>query len=293
MRQITVNNLIKSIAKKISDVSACPEHEAKVILAYIIGCNIAIVSLCSCEALGKTKISQIDKIVKRRASGEPLQYILGTAFFYGKDFNVGPGVLIPRPETEMLVLKTLEWLNTNHDKHDGPAKIIDMCTGCGNIAVTLATEYPNCQVLASDISEHAMIYGRRNINEFHVQGKVQLIKSDMGKQIAKQHRELMGKVDVLVSNPPYIPKSVYKKMPKEVVKYEPKEALVSGNDGYDHFVEIAEFAKLALRKGGLLAVELHEECLDGAAYILKAAEYNNINIVKDLANKPRIVMAIA
>lgn len=221
--------------------------------------------------------------VARRGHGEPLQYICGHAPFRYLDVKVKPGVLIPRPETEVLVDEVLSALQGV----EAP-RVADIGCGSGCIACALATEFPAVQVWATDISDMACELARENVVVLGVEERVRVIQCDLDAGIPS---ELEGTFDALVSNPPYIPDEVMAKLPSEVKDFEPELALAGGADGLDVFRRLLASAKRLLKPAGLLAVELHEESLEHAQAQAEAQGFGEVRIVADLAGRPRILLA--
>lgn len=242
--------------------------------------------------------------VQRRAAGEPLQYIAGEVGFRHVSIRVRPGVLIPRPETEVLVSEVLAELPAAQRPRaaeyaaaemDGdaaaeaePIWVADLCTGSGCIACSLAYEHPRIRVIATDIAPEAVALARENAEAIGVDERVTVAECDLGAGI---DAALMGKLAAVVSNPPYVPSAVMCALPPEVGAFEPELALHGGEDGLDVFRRLLIWAHGALRVGGVLAVELHETCLDAAAVLAREAGFSHVRIVNDLADKPRVLVA--
>lgn len=233
--------------------------------------------------------------VKRRAAGEPLQYITGTAPFRHIELMVGEGVLIPRPETEILVSEALKRLPSRKynvsDAEEAPErtlKVVDLCTGSGCIACSLAYENPLVKVAATDLSPDCVELARKNVEALGLDGAVTVAQCDLGEDVCA---DWLGDVDAVVSNPPYVPTSVLAALPAEVSAYEPRLALDGGADGLDVFRRIASWAFGALKPQGFLAVELHETTLDAASAIAREAGFADTAVVRDLTQKPRVLIA--
>jgi release factor glutamine methyltransferase len=246
---------------------------------------------------------------RRRGAGEPLQYITGTVDFRFITLAVESGVLIPRPETEVLVSEALSEVKARRramppvrsdgteggeaEEADGSApedflQVLDLCTGTGCIACSIATENPSSQVMATDIDGRAVALAARNASALGVSSRVEVIECDLGEGVPADH---MGTFDLVIANPPYIPTSVLGRLDSQVVDFEPSLALDGGDDGLDIFRRILPFAWRALAPHGVLAIELHETCLDEAASLASDAGFGNVRIARDLADRPRVLVA--
>lgn len=217
--------------------------------------------------------------LKRRAAGEPLQYVIGEAAFRHIVVKTAPGVLIPRPETEVLVQVVLDRLGT-----DDGARVLEVGTGTGCIACSLAKE-AGLRVTATDISPEALACARRNVESLHLDALVQVVEADCAQGVE-------GPFDVLVSNPPYIPSAELEGLDQEVIGYEPRCALDGGADGLAFFDRLIAEAVPLLSPGAFIACELHETCLQEAARRLEAAGMEEVAVVRDLAGRDRIVTGV-
>ncbi len=221
--------------------------------------------------------------VRRRGAGEPLQYITGTAPFRHLDIHVEPGVLIPRPETEMLVEVAIAALGS---RSDGAFRVADACTGSGCVACAIADEHPQCSVFATDISPDAVHIARGNVERLGLSGRIEVSQADLLEGAC-------APFDLIVSNPPYIPSSVMAQLPDEVSLHEPHLALDGGEDGLDLFRRLARQAVCLLTPCGVFACELHETCLDEAARAARGLGFDDVRIECDLAGRERILVACA
>lgn len=251
-------------------------------------------------------------IVSRRGNGEPLQYITGEVGFRHLTLKVRPGVLIPRPETEVLVSEALALLpqvkregvwsgeevedtngGENTDEGVQPNSdviVVDICTGSGCIACSIAQEYPQAKVLASDIDESALDLAKENAELCGLAEKITFFQGDLGAAIPDEYK---GKIDLIVSNPPYIPTAVLSQIPREVSEFEPNLALDGGSDGLDQFRALAPWAFHMLSDTGAFVVELFEDHITQAAAIAEAAGFSSTKIVCDLAGRERVLVAHA
>lgn len=255
------------------------ELSAEILLAEALGLNRQSLYSHFEDKLTEVQQELYKEYISRRANHEPLQYLLGYAYFRGLKITVGPGVLIPRPETEQLVEVAIKNLKNNCNK------ILDLCTGSGCIACSFANEFSDVKIYGTDISEEALAYAKMNIKKHHFEEKITLVQCNMADEIYDNN------FDLIISNPPYVPTDVYKNLDKEVIDYEPKLALEAGRDGASLLDEIIATAKDKLEKDGIVALEFHEDKLDLAKLKFETAGFNDCKIYKDLAGKDRILIA--
>ncbi len=218
-------------------------------------------------------------LVRRRAAGEPLQYLTGVAGFRYLELQIGPGALVPRPETESLAGRAIEVLPPS-------GTVIDVGTGAGPIALSIAHERPDARVLATEISEQAMQWARKNRDQLGLD--VELILCDLFEGVPNP---LRGRVHVVVSNPPYVSESERDALPVEVADHEPEIALFSARDGLEIFERIAVSAKGWLRDGGVLLSEIGDRQAGVVLRLLKHLGYTCPAIREDLVGRPRIAEA--
>lgn len=232
------------------------------------------------------ELSVMHDSVARRGRGEPLQYVTGEMPFRHIIMRCEKGVLIPRPETEVLVDACLESLRGI----EAP-RVLEVGTGTGCIALSLATECPGTRVIATDISPRAVELATRNRDALDLAGVVDIVECDLASAVPDA---LMGTFDLLVSNPPYIPTDVLEhEVPPEVKDHEPHLALDGGPDGLDVFRRLLELAPAALRAGGTLACELSEDNVDAAAELcLAQGGWSRAGVLEDLTHRPRVLVAV-
>lgn len=229
-------------------------------------------------------LTEVRDAFSRMASGEPLQYVLKEAWFYGRRFNVSSDVLIPRPETEILCRTAA--LN----RKEKTPRILDLCTGSGCIAWTLALEIPGAEVTGADISDEALKVADNQgfSEEISVSGAVrpQFVKAD----VLAYPLTSLGQFDMIVSNPPYVMESEKALMRSNVLDYEPHLALfVSDDDPLIFYRAVAEWALLMLRPGGYGIVEINEALALETEEIFRDLGFRNVRTVKDLHDKDRFV----
>lgn len=226
------------------------------------------------------EIKDIDAIIAQLREWRPVQYIIGLSSFDDMDLEVGEGVLIPRPETEELV----EWIASEAQQS---AKIVDVCTGSGCIAIALRRRLSNSRVWGIDISKEALNIARRNAQKFAP--SVEFIEGDA---LGDFSQLVDGKVDVVVSNPPYIPISHRELMRPNVTEHEPSIALfVDDSDPLLFYRSIARRARIMLRMGGKLYFEIYENFADEMRVMLSSEGYSNIVVREDFRGKQRMVCA--
>ncbi len=275
-----------------------PLVSARWLLSHATGLSNMQLYLDLERPLSPEELDALRAGVKRRGAGEPLQYITGTASFRHIELSVREGVLIPRPETEILVSEVLSRLparryNVSDADDDAEAiertiKVVDLCTGTGCIACSLAHENPLIEVVATDVSGACVELARENVGALGLEGAVAVVECDLGQGVSEAW---LGAIDAVVSNPPYVPTGVLAEVPAEVRDHEPSLALDGGPDGLDVFRRIVPWAHAALKPGGFLAVELHETTLDEAAAIARAAGFAATKVVRDLAGRSRVLIA--
>jgi release factor glutamine methyltransferase len=229
--------------------------------------------------------SDLREGVKRRAAGEPLQYVTGEVAFRHLVLKVRPGALIPRPETEVLVDAGLPAVDAAIAQR-GEAIVVDACTGTGCVALSIAQERPQARVVATELSPQAAAVARENAERLDVAERVEIVECDL---LGDVDVELRGRVDLLISNPPYVPSADVPGLPAEVAGFEPHLALDGGPDGLDVFRRLLAEARDWLRPGsGILAVELDERRVRDAASEA-GTWYEDVRVVGDLAGRDRIV----
>lgn len=217
--------------------------------------------------------------LRRRGAGEPLQYVTGEVGFRHIILRTAKGVLIPRPETELLVELVLERI-----KGKPAARVLEVGCGTGCVALSIAKE-GGAHVVATDISPEAIACASRNVEALELSELVDVVETDCVDGVE-------GPFDVLVSNPPYIPTAVMGELDEEVVGYEPHLALDGGADGLDFFDRLIEVAPSLLASGGFFAFELHETCLEEAARRATRAGFADVSIENDLAGRQRFLTGV-
>jgi release factor glutamine methyltransferase len=237
--------------------------------------------------LDASELAHLHDGVLRRGRGEPLQYVCGEVAFRHIILRAQRGVLIPRPETEMLVEEGLVAVDAALADR-GECQVLDLCTGSGNIALSILSERDGVHAVATDISPLAMKLATRNASALGLEKRIELIGCDLAEGVPADR---WGTFDLVISNPPYIPTDELRNLPREVGDFEPVLALDGGRDGLDVFRRIVEVAPDLLRPGGMLVCELHEETLQAAARLCEGY-YEDVSVVRDLTGRERFIRAI-
>lgn len=257
-----------------------PRRSAEWLLSAATGLSRVALYAYHDRPLSVDERSRYRELVARRAQGMPLQYVTGEMPFRHLVIHVEPGVFIPRPETEVLVDVVLE-----HIKDIPEPRIIDLCTGSGCVAVSIASEHPGARVWAVDADDNAVATARRNALHAKVSEGVQVLHGDLFDPLPQ---ELLGTVDFIVSNPPYIPSADLPDLPGEVLGFEPHAALDGGPDGLVVFRRIVSAAPAWLVAGGGIALELDAGRVTAAAVELEQG-FEGVAVRKDLTDRDRVV----
>ena len=260
---------------------ASPEHDAAELLAHVLGTTRAGLPLG--DTVSETQRREYDGLVARRADRVPLQHLTGTAAFRYVELAVGPGVFTPRPETELLAGWGVDRAREVLAAGRAPV-VVDLCTGSGAIALSVATEVPEAMVHAVELSEDALAWAARNLSG----SGVDLRQGDM----AEAFSDLDGAVDVVLCNPPYIPLEAYESVAQEARDHDPHEALVYGEDGLDAIRVLEGVAGRLLRTGGWVGAEHADVQGDAAPAVFRAcARWRDVRDHDDLAGRNRFLTA--
>ncbi len=278
-----------------------PRLDSEVLLSYSLKLDRLGLYLNYDKPLTENELSSFKKLIKRRANREPLQYITGNQEFWSLDFKVAPGVLIPRQETEVLIEETLknagckaQDLKITATSEPGNKAlpsvpkplILDLCTGSGCIAVALAKELTGSTIHAIDNSESALEVARENSERHDVKDRITFMSGDLFQPV----KNLAGKFDFIVSNPPYVKRSDLEGLEPEVNVFEPVSALDGGEDGLDFIRSIIDEAPTFLNSNGWLLLEIgFDQATEVQAHIEKSGCYASLTVIKDLSGNDRVV----
>ncbi len=257
-------------------------RDARLLLVRILNTKATPVMAYPERELSVEQAAAFLALLKRRADGEPLQYILGEQEFYGLLLRVTPDVLIPRPETEHLVEAVELWATQFRD--DRTLEIADIGTGSGAIAIALSTHVAGVRVLGIDLSPAALEVAKQNAHTHGCRDRIDFLQNDLLTGFAAHT------LDAVVSNPPYIPAGDATTMQREVVEHEPHTALFAGAEGLELYRRLIPQAHHALKHSGLLAMEFGFGQRDALAGLLQEG-WHNVRFLDDYAGIPRVVLA--
>jgi release factor glutamine methyltransferase len=283
---LTLIEAINQAALKLSGAGVSDAlRDAETLLCHALGKDRAWLLAHGKDGLDEDRRTIFEQAVGRRVRREPLQYILGAWEFWGLEFLVTPDVLIPRPETELIVETALTALSSK----SGPFRIIDLCTGSGCIAVSLAKELPDALLFATDASAQALSVARKNAVRHDVADRIRFFEGDLLGPL--EELDLRSHMDLVVSNPPYIASGDRPALQPEVRDFEPELALFAGPDGTELHERIIGRAPVFLKQHGGLIMELGiGQAGTLARMIRETGAYEATEILKDLAGIERVIM---
>lgn len=256
-----------------------PRLDAELLLAFVLKCKRIDLYTDHEKKIREKELAHFKELIQRRIKREPLQYIVGETEFYGLTFKVTPEVLIPRPETELLVEEAL--------KAGAFLKILEIGTGSGCIAITLAKHLPEASIVATDISKEALEIAHQNAIHHKVADRIELIPADIApwKRFTAEGRQF----DLIVSNPPYVPVSIKSNLQPEIQNHEPEVAIFGGPDGLDFFRTILQDAIHFLKPGGHILFEIGDDQNKAVSQLLEKAGFQKITVRIDYQEIDRII----
>ncbi len=303
-----VRGALKEAIHRLRDAHV-PSHTlaAELLLMHVLGRERAWLYAHPEEMVGQAAAQKYFELVARRAAGEPTQYLTGRQEFWGLEFEVTPDVLIPRPETEHVIEVALERIagrSASPQISDGAGlRIADVGTGSGCIAVALARELPAAQVFATDISAAALAVAQCNAARHGVASRIHFILGNLLDALeGGALPPLSGgagafplpqdaRLDLVVSNPPYVGRSEKEVLPREVREHEPEQALFAGERGLEIYAPLIAQAEKLLGPGGMLVLELGYGAAKAVYALLDQLTWTRVNITNDLAGIPRVIAA--
>jgi len=260
-----------------------PRLDAELLMAEAAGVSRAalLANLATADDCAEKRYAEL---IRRRAAREPIAYILGRREFYSIEFEVGPAVLIPRPETETIVEAAIEFIASRQD-----CRVLDLGTGSGAIALAIAANAPAARVVATDFSVAALEVASRNARRLGLGARIELRRADCFDAIGGPS---LGRFDLIVSNPPYIREADLVVLQPEIRCYEPRIALAGGADGLDFHRRITRDAKGYLVPGGVLMVETGAGQAPAAAALFRIAGLAKVRMLNDLGGNPRAIASV-
>lgn len=263
-----------------------PRLSAELLLSDVLGMKRIELYMHFDKAVEQGKLDTLRGLVKRAGESEPIGYLVGRTEFYSLELNVCPDCLIPRPETELLVERAIEFLRTRiGDQH-----ILDLCTGCGCIAIAIAKNYPTAQVIATDISDGALATAAQNVQKHTLEGRITLLSGDLFEPIIRQIDS--AAFDLIVCNPPYVSEPEFERLDKNVKNYEPRLALHGGFDGLAVYRRITDQVNNFFKPNAALMMEIGYAQGSAIRHMLESTGlFASVTIEKDLSNNDRIAIA--
>ena len=262
-----------------------PRLDAEVLLAYSLGCARIQLYTTFDQEPSEAARSKFRELVRRRAEGEPVAYLVGRREFYSLSFRVTPDVLIPRPETELLVVGLLDLARQRDDAR--PAEVCDVGTGSGILAVCAAKHLPEARITAVDLSPQALAVAQANAAEHGVGDRITFVTGDLLAGLSGDRQ-----FDFVLSNPPYVSAAEYAALAPEVRNYEPQMALLAGPTGSEVIQRLVPQACQRLRPGGWLLLEISPMIHAAVLGIMEnEARLEQVTTIKDLARHPRVIQA--
>ena len=276
----TLSLLEEGVAELARSESDTPELDAQVLLSHALGMERVFMLVDPPQQVQNSTKAEYRRFLARRAAGEPVAYITGVREFYKSSFMVNSAVLIPRPETELLVEELLK-------RFDSKTKIrlLDIGTGCGCIALSLSMERPLWEITATDCSENALTVAKQNAEILGVKKALRFIQSDL-------FSDINAKYDVICSNPPYVDEAIKENLQVELREYEPATALFTADGGLAVIKELVRQAGGYLQLGGLFICEIGYDQAGAVEKLFDTKTWSEINFHRDLQGHMRVVSAV-
>jgi release factor glutamine methyltransferase len=287
MTKWTIQKLLNWITEYFTEKSVdSPRLSAEILLSHILGLKRIELYTQFDKPVTKQQLDQLHNLVKRAGQHEPVAYLTGKTEFYSLQLEVGPDCMIPRLETELLVERSVEFLRLRF----GTQFVCDLCTGCGCIAVAIAKNFPHAKIIATDISDAALRLAAANVEKYQLKDRIKLLQGDLFEPVIPQLD--VDKFDLIVCNPPYVSRAEFEKLNKNVRDYEPKLALLAGEDGLNIYRRIFDKADQFLKPDAALMLEIGYTQGHAVKGLLEQTGiFAEIKIEKDFQNNDRIVTA--
>ncbi len=287
MADWTIQKLLNWVTEYLTSKGVdSPRLSAELLLSHALGLKRIELYTQFNKPVAGQQLDRLHDLVERAGQYEPVAYLTGKTEFYSLELSVTSDCMIPRPETELLVQRAIEFLRTRR----GVQFVCDLCTGCGCIAVAIAKNFPDSRIIATDISTAALRVAAQNVEKYQLKDGIKLLKGDLFEPIMP-HLDV-DKFDLIVCNPPYVSADEYEKLDKNVKDYEPKVALFAGDDGLDVYRRVIEKADHFLKPDAGLMLEIGFAQGPAVKDMLEqTGAFAEIKIERDLHNNDRIVTA--
>lgn len=281
--EMKVHDKLKEISRKLGNCGIeAAEKEAELLLSE--GIDVSRIDMYKNNPeLSNTQMQSLNKMIKRRCGHEPLQYIIGHIEFLGLNLAVGEGVLIPRPETELMAEHAVKLLGAGNTDQ---LSILDLCTGSGCVALAIAEKFPDALVYGIDISEKAVRYARINAERNNIKNAF-FYCGDLFSTVKE-----IKSFDLIISNPPYIKSDEINELQPEIRDWEPLSALDGGIDGLVYYRKIMPAARQILNDTGILMLELGDGYAQSLKEMFESSGYSSIKILKDYSGQERIILSV-
>jgi release factor glutamine methyltransferase len=286
MNEWTIQRLLTWVTEYLTQKRVdLPRLSAELLLSHVLGLKRIELYTQYNKVVVQEQLDRLRGLVKRSGEHEPVAYLVGRTEFYSIEFEVTPDCLIPRPETELLVQLSIEFLR----KRTGPQSVCDLCTGCGIVAVAIAKNVPDVKVIATDISEPALAVAAKNVEKYKLADRIERRHGDLFETLVPQ----LDLFDLFVCNPPYVSAAEYDALDRNVKDYEPRIALYAGQDGLDLYRRIMEKVGQFLKPDGILLLEIgYQQGPAVQALLEQTGVFAQIRIDKDLQSHDRVVAAV-
>jgi release factor glutamine methyltransferase len=288
MQNWTVQKLLNWVTGHFTEKGIdSPRLSAELLLSHVLPLKRIELYTQFDQPVARSHLDQLHDLVRRAGQHEPIAYLIGRTEFYSLGLEVTRDCMIPRPETELLAERAVEFLRTR----TGKQFVCDLCTGCGCIAVAIAKNYPAADIVATDICDAALAVAARNVDKHQLNKRTKLLCGDLFDPIVPQLD--VCKFDLIVCNPPYVSAAEYEKLDKNVKDYEPRQALFAGDDGLDTYRRIAEKVDRFLKADAALMLEVGYAQGPAVRELLEqTGAFTEIKVEKDFHDNDRVVTAL-
>lgn len=287
MQDWTIQKLLSWTAEYLTNKNIdSPRLSAELLLSSVLGLKRIELYTQFDKSVPKQQLDKLHGLVERAGRCEPVAYLVGKTEFYSLELDITPDCMIPRPETELLVERAIEFLRTRSSRQF----VCDLCTGSGCIAIAIARNYPDCQIIATDISDAALNVAAKNIEKDQLKDRIKMLCGDLFDPLVPQLD--VDKFDLIVCNPPYVSAAEFEKLGKNIKDYEPHIALYAGENGLDVHRRITEKVDVFLKPDATLILEIGYRQGQVVRELLEQADcFSEIKIEKDFHGNDRIVIA--